>query len=91
MNYKDLAEKIQEYQKWYFYNATLSGNRWSFFYLIDWNTLKAIKLQRNDEISICVNVAKAEKIDCMAYGEIKAQLYCVLSVIKMGNQQGNSE
>lgn len=32
---KDLAEKIQEYQKWYFYNATLSGNRWSFFYLID--------------------------------------------------------
>ena len=30
-----------------------------------WKTLKTIKLQRNDEICISVNVAKAEKINCM--------------------------
>ena len=30
-----------------------------------WKTLKTIKLQRNDEIYINVNVAKAEKINCM--------------------------
>ena len=57
-------------------------------------TLKPIKLQHNDEICISVNVAKAEKINWMIYGEIKALLlkyYNVLSVIKMGNQQRSPE
>jgi hypothetical protein len=33
-----------------------------------WETLKAIELKRNDETSISVNVAKAEKIYCITYG-----------------------
>lgn len=36
------------------------------------NSPKTVKLQHNDEIGVSVNVAKAEKINCMAYGEIKA-------------------
>lgn len=44
------------------------------FYLIAGTALKTVRLQRNDEICVSVNVAKAEKIDCIAYGEIKAQL-----------------
>lgn len=44
------------------------------FYLIAGTTLKAVRLQRNDEICVSVNVAKVEKTGCMAYGEIKAQL-----------------
>ena len=83
-----------------FYNALLSGNRWEFFYLIAGTkgilvpTLKLTKLQRNDEICVSVNVAKAEKIGQMTYGEIKALLLKygnVLSVIRMGNQQRNPE
>ena len=57
-------------------------------------TLKPIKLQHNDEICIGVNVAKAEKINWMTYGERKALLLkydSVLSVIKMGNQQPSPE
>lgn len=34
-----------------------------------WKPLKTIKPQRNDEICISVMVAKAEKINCMTYGE----------------------
>lgn len=48
------------------------------FYLIAGTTLKAVRLQHNDEICVGVNVAKAEKTDCMAYGEIKASLLCVM-------------
>ena len=57
-------------------------------------TLKPIKLQRDDEICVGVNVAKAEKIDWMIYAEIKALLLKynnVLSVVRMGNQQPSSE
>ena len=33
-----------------------------------WKLLKTITLQRKDEICLIVNVAKAEKSDCMTYG-----------------------
>ena len=57
-------------------------------------TLKRIELQRKNEISLGVNVAKAEKINSMTYGEIKAfslKYGSVLSVVKMGNQQPSPE
>lgn len=56
--------------------------------------LKLIKLQHNDEIYVSVNAAKAEKIDEMAYGEIKAlvlKYVSVLSATRMGNQQPRPE
>ena len=56
--------------------------------------LKLIKLQRNDEICVGVNAAKAERIGEMAYGEIKALLLKyrgVLSAVRMGNQQRSLE
>ena len=33
-----------------------------------WDTLKIIKLKRNNEISVSVNVVKTEKIDYMCHG-----------------------
>ena len=54
-----------------------------------WNTLKTVKPQRNDEIRVIVMAAKAERINCMAYGEIKAR--SVLSALTMGNQQPRPE
>ena len=57
-------------------------------------TLKPIKLQHSDEISASVNVAKAERIDWMAYAETKAlslEYDDVLSAERMGNQQPSLE
>lgn len=34
-----------------------------------WDTLKTVRLQHNNETCASVNVAKAEKTDCIAYGE----------------------
>ena len=73
-----LKEKIDDYQEWCFENQTP-------LYLVTgggilsncWDALKIVKLQRRDEISSSVNVAKAEKINDMVYGEIKAQFYIV--------------
>ena len=61
------------------------------FYLIAGTTLKAVRLQRNDEICVSVNVAKAEKTGCMAYGEIKAQIMLCPKCCVMGNQQPRPE
>ena len=38
------------------------------YYSNCWKLLKIAGLQRKDETSLGVNVAKAEKICCMAYG-----------------------
>lgn len=49
-----------------------------------WDSLKTVILQHSDEIRTSVNVAKAEKNNCMVYG-------VNLSAITMGNQQQSSE
>lgn len=57
-------------------------------------TLKPIQLQRRDEIYSNVNATKVEKMNWMAYAEIKAfelKYSNVLSAKKMGNQQRSPE
>lgn len=39
-----------------------------------WESLKAIKLQHDDEICVSVIVTKVEKIDCITYGEKKHKM-----------------